>query len=392
MQGLLRLAGWGVAATAALLFVVIAANSSGGRERLSVAFAAVNGTRAAEAAKAEAAQAAQLARLAATEADTRRLIEIVRSLAGDRERLLTRVAMLERKPGRRHRLDQATGGGSRRPLPHSRHRRPPNRRRRLRPRHRRRLLQPSRALGLRPRRNRRTGWQVLPPARQRPRIGSDPAATGGRRRHRRREQFRWTAHAVEYNHHHPLRPVRRPASDRDRAREQQVARRRARGSSPARSPIVESASRICTTLAAAKRYCRLVTVRGPAAGAARSEPPHAGRRSPRPARRCARRPDPERDCPAAAGGHSRRDAGDLLSDRAANQLAVDRRLPGDRRGTLPALSRHRIRAGVARLPGRPAKLAVHDIPRPSSFSTITAYSDGSRWPRPCSIWFDRRSS
>jgi len=58
MQGLLRLASWGVAATAALLFAVIAANSSSGRERLSAAFADVSGARAAEAAKVEAAQAA----------------------------------------------------------------------------------------------------------------------------------------------------------------------------------------------------------------------------------------------------------------------------------------------------------------------------------------------
>src|SRR5262245_26914264 len=103
MHGLLRLAGWGVAATAALLFAVIAANSAGGRDRLSVAFAGINGTRAAEAAKAEALQAAQLARLAANEGDTRRLIEMVRSLAGDRERLLTRLSALERS------LDDVTG-------------------------------------------------------------------------------------------------------------------------------------------------------------------------------------------------------------------------------------------------------------------------------------------
>jgi hypothetical protein len=96
MQGLLRLAGWGVAATAALLFAVMAANSTGGRERLSEVLAGVNGTRAAEAAKAESMQAAQLARLAANESDTRRLTEIIRSLAGDREKLLARLATIER--------------------------------------------------------------------------------------------------------------------------------------------------------------------------------------------------------------------------------------------------------------------------------------------------------
>ena len=96
MQGLLRFAGWGAAAAVGLLLVVIAANSSTGRERLSTAFADVNGTREAEAAKALAAQAAQIARLAANENDTRRLMEIVRSLAGDRERLMARVSVLER--------------------------------------------------------------------------------------------------------------------------------------------------------------------------------------------------------------------------------------------------------------------------------------------------------
>ena len=103
MQGLLRFAGWGAAATAALLLVVITANSSTGRDRLSVAFAGVNGTREAEAARAQAAQAAQIARLAANENDTRRLVEIVRSLAGDRERLMTRVNVLERS------LEDVTG-------------------------------------------------------------------------------------------------------------------------------------------------------------------------------------------------------------------------------------------------------------------------------------------
>ncbi|HZO44454.1 MAG TPA: hypothetical protein VFB68_01095 [Xanthobacteraceae bacterium] len=103
MQGLLRFAGWGAAATVGLLLVAVTANSSTGRQRLSTAFADVNGTREAEAAKAQAAQAAQIARLAANENDTRRLIEIVRSLAGDRERLMGRVNVLERS------LEDVTG-------------------------------------------------------------------------------------------------------------------------------------------------------------------------------------------------------------------------------------------------------------------------------------------
>lgn len=100
---MLRLAGWGVATTAALLIVVIAANSTAGRDRLSDAFAGGNGTRAAEAANAQADQAAHLARIAAMEGDSRRLIEMVRSLAGDRERLMARVSVLERS------LEDVTG-------------------------------------------------------------------------------------------------------------------------------------------------------------------------------------------------------------------------------------------------------------------------------------------
>jgi hypothetical protein len=96
MKGMLRLAGWGVAATAALLTVVIAANSTIGRERLAEVLASVNGTAAAEAAKARAEQAAHLARMATLESDTRRLVEMVRSLAGDRERLMARISVLER--------------------------------------------------------------------------------------------------------------------------------------------------------------------------------------------------------------------------------------------------------------------------------------------------------
>ena len=67
---------------------------------------------------------------------------------------------------------------------------------------------------------------------------------------------------------------------------------------------VDIASRICTTLAAAKRYCRLVTVRGPAAGTERHRRRPAGGRQGA-ARRYARHPD--HGLPGAArAGHSRR--------------------------------------------------------------------------------------
>lgn len=103
MRGLLRLAIWGTAASAAVLAVVVTAGSSEGQHRLAVAWSEMTGTRTAEQTQAEAAQAAQLARLAATENETRRLTEIVRSLTGDRERLVARVAVLERN------LDDVTG-------------------------------------------------------------------------------------------------------------------------------------------------------------------------------------------------------------------------------------------------------------------------------------------
>src|SRR5262245_61913982 len=50
------------------------------------------------------------------------------------------------------------------------------------------------------------------------------------------------------------------------------------------------------------------------------------------------------------------------SDRAADQLAAAHRPPRARRSALSALSRDRICAGIARLPGRFRHLAVHDVP------------------------------
>jgi hypothetical protein len=259
MQGLMRLAGWGVAATAALLFVVIAANSGSGRERLSIAFAGSNGTQAAEAAKAEAAQAVQLARLAATEGDTRRLTEIVRSLAGDRERLLARLATIERG------LEDVTGSIHKQvattppatpPSPPPAAAEPPPKIAAVPPQTVA-PAEPAPAPASDPP-NRTT--TAPPPAaipdleaiQGRPAAGVD---VGGAKDF---DGLRTLWNAITTNHFglfdglHPIVAVRENSKSRT-AELRLIA-----------GPLtdVEIASRICTTLATAKRYCRLVTFEG----------------------------------------------------------------------------------------------------------------------------------
>ena len=259
MQGLLRLAGWGVAATAALLFALIAANSSSGRERLSAALADVSGARAAEAARAEAAQAAQLARIAATEGETRRLIEMVRSLAGDRERLMTRIAMLERN------LEDVTGTIQRQAAIAPPAAAPP----------------PSAPPAGSP-----PAITVAPPAaptsepaaappppeptnrlasvgppgglpnleaiEARPAAGVDIGGAGNFDALRSLWSTIAAAHPDLFEGLHPVVTVRE--NSRSRAADLRIVV----------GPLtdVESASRICTTLAAAKRYCRMVAFEG----------------------------------------------------------------------------------------------------------------------------------
>lgn len=272
MQGLLRLAGWGVAATAALLFVVIAANSNGGRERLSVAFAGINGTRAAEAAKAEAAQAAHLARVAAVESDNRRLTEIVRSLAGDRERLLTRMTTLERS------LEDVTGSIKQQasapvapppaPQPPAQAAEPPPKTAAVPPQ----TVAPAEpaAVPIPPEKPNRAASAPAPgsvpdlePIQPRPAAGVD---IGGATSF---DGLRKLWNAVTSNHYglfdglHPIVTVHE--NSKSRATELRLVA----------GPLtdVEIASRICTTLAAAKRYCRLVTFEGQPLALHGTEPP-----------------------------------------------------------------------------------------------------------------------
>jgi hypothetical protein len=90
VRGLVRLGAWGAAATGALLFAVMAIQSENGLRRMS-------GT-------STAAIADQLStRTHDLEANNKRLIDSVRSLSSDRDRLLARVTVLERN------LEDVTG-------------------------------------------------------------------------------------------------------------------------------------------------------------------------------------------------------------------------------------------------------------------------------------------
>jgi hypothetical protein len=90
VRSLVRLGAWGAAATGALLFAVMAIQSESGLRRMT-------GT-------STAAATAQLTtRAQELEGNTKRLIESVRTLSSDRDRLLARVTVLERN------LEDVTG-------------------------------------------------------------------------------------------------------------------------------------------------------------------------------------------------------------------------------------------------------------------------------------------
>jgi hypothetical protein len=88
IRALLKLAGWGTAATVALLAVVMAAYSQTGSQRLVAALAP-------KAQSAPPTPVALATRSPEAERETRRLAEAVRTLSADRDRLLTRVVTLE---------------------------------------------------------------------------------------------------------------------------------------------------------------------------------------------------------------------------------------------------------------------------------------------------------
>jgi hypothetical protein len=104
MRSLLRLGLWGTAATAALALTVLTAYSTTGSHRLQVALSGPTNE------GPSALPAVQTAgRAGEFERDTQRLSETVRALAADRDRLITRLATLERS------LEDITGAIKRQP-------------------------------------------------------------------------------------------------------------------------------------------------------------------------------------------------------------------------------------------------------------------------------------
>lgn len=90
VRSLVRLGAWGAAATGALLFAVMAIQSENGLRRVTGTSTAV-------------ATAQLTTRAQELESNTKRLIESVRTLSSDRDRLLARVTVLERN------LEDVTG-------------------------------------------------------------------------------------------------------------------------------------------------------------------------------------------------------------------------------------------------------------------------------------------
>lgn len=90
MRGLVRLGSWGAAAVGALLLAILAVQSDTGARRVA---GAMNQRPA----------ATQLAARQDIEGETKRLVESVRTLSSDRDRLLARVTVLERN------LEDVTG-------------------------------------------------------------------------------------------------------------------------------------------------------------------------------------------------------------------------------------------------------------------------------------------
>jgi hypothetical protein len=91
MRSLLRLGLWGASASAALALTVLTAYSTTGSQRLQPAKSQSNGERPSGSSPAQpAGRAAEIA------GETQRLSEAVRAMTSDRDRLLTRIATLER--------------------------------------------------------------------------------------------------------------------------------------------------------------------------------------------------------------------------------------------------------------------------------------------------------
>ncbi|MGH6769415.1 MAG: hypothetical protein ACRECO_10405 [Xanthobacteraceae bacterium] len=107
----MRLATWGTAAAIALLIAVLTATTDIGTKRLANSVAKSSERADPPPVAVPVPDPAQVARLAETENETRRLSEAIRTLSSDRERLLERIASLERN------LDDVTGSIQRQAQP-----------------------------------------------------------------------------------------------------------------------------------------------------------------------------------------------------------------------------------------------------------------------------------
>lgn len=108
LRPLLRFGGWGGCALAALAIAVFASRTDAGAQRADAALASITGNQPPQALRAAGAE--MLAR-AEAEREARRTAEAVRVLAGDRDRLSQRIALLERS------LDDLTGSIKRKAEP-----------------------------------------------------------------------------------------------------------------------------------------------------------------------------------------------------------------------------------------------------------------------------------
>jgi hypothetical protein len=276
---------------AAVLLAVIASNSGRGQHRL---FADPQATRTEDVAKVKAAavQAAQLKRLAAAEDETRRLVEMVRALNADRERVLTRVSALER------RLEDVTGSIERqaKAAPVGAPAAPPSE---SLPKI---AAVPPPAAPAEPNATtppdppKRTASNPSPVAnnesnaqQSRPAAGVDIGGAANFDGLRALWNSMKSAHSDLFDGLHPIVTVRE--NSKSRAADLRLVA----------GPLtdLESATRICTTLAAAKHYCRLVTFEGAPLALVAPDPPArptaaAKRPAPRPAapRPAAPRPAP----------------------------------------------------------------------------------------------------
>ena len=277
MRALFRLAGWGVAAASALLIAVLAAHSTGGQQRLGVAIATLTGQAKTQVAKADPTEAARLARLAATESDTRRLTEVVRTLSTDRERLMARLTVLERN------LEDVTGSIKRQaavppptampapPSPPGTPATPQNAGEPPNPRQ-----APNRVATVTP-----SGGaaepDVTPP---KPALGVDLGGAANFDGLRTLWNSIVAANPGLLDGMHPIVSVRE--NSKNRAADLRLAA----------GPLADadSAARICATLTAAKRYCLSTAFEGQPLALVAPEPPRRPKAAPAPERKAAPRP------------------------------------------------------------------------------------------------------